>query len=53
MVTQQHKYTGENGALYALADLFCIEISAPCVEWDDLAILLAGAFPGVTCHSFE
>ena len=32
---------------------YVLRFSTPCAEWDDLAILLAGAFPGVTCHSFE
>jgi len=32
---------------------YVLRFSTPCAEWDDLAILLAGAFPGVTCHSFK
>lgn len=30
---------------------FVLEFSTSSAEWDDLAILLAGAFPGVTWRS--
>jgi len=36
---KQHKYADKCGALRAIAFLF---------DWDNLTVLLAGAFPGIT-----
>jgi len=44
IVKQKHRHADKYGALCAIAFLF---------DWDDPAVLLAGAFPGVTWRGFR